>query len=105
MARKIIIPKKTQIHDVTVVPTLDILMNDALAIIGAELAHYRLKSKRGITLDLKEARAVQAYMDSLVKLSKENREQARADELESLSDDELYQLAKKAISGKPDEDE
>lgn len=79
--------------DVTVVPTLNSLMNDALAIIGAELAQYRMKTQRGITLDLKEARVIANYMDTLTRASKESREQARAEDLADLSDSELLQLA------------
>jgi hypothetical protein len=76
-----------------IVPTLDTLMNDALAIIGSELAHYRSKTKRGLNLGLKEARIVQYYMDSLVKMSRDSREQARAEDLADLSNEELLQLA------------
>jgi hypothetical protein len=94
--RRIVLPKKyNQIEDkdVVMVPKLESLMTDALSIIGAELAHYRSKSGRGVTLDLKEARVIQAYMDSLVKMSKEAREQARAEDLSDLSNEELLQLA------------
>ena len=79
--------------EVTVVPTLNSLMNDALAIIGAELAQYRSKTKRGVTLDLKEARVIANYMDTLTRASKESREQARAEDLSDLSNEELLQLA------------
>ena len=68
-------------------------MNDALAIIGSELAQYRNKTKRGITLDLKEARVIANYMDTLTRASKESREQARAEDLSELSNEELLQLA------------
>ncbi len=91
--RRIIVPSHKPQDNVTVVPQLDALMNDALSIIGAELAQYRSKTKRGVTLDLKEARAVQGYLDTMVKLSKEHREAARAADLADLTDEELLQLA------------
>ena len=94
--RRIVLPKKTnqvESEDVTVVPTLNTLMNDALAIIASELAQYRSKTKRGITLDLKEARVIANYMDTLTRASKEAREQARSEDLSELSDSELLQLA------------
>lgn len=98
--RKIVMPQKTnQIDEVTVVPTLDALMNDAMSIIGAELTRYKQKSNRGVTLDLKESRAVQGYMETLVKLSRESREQARADDLSQLTDEELLQLASQVVKG------
>jgi len=98
--RRIVLPKKTnQVSqsDVTVVPTLDALLTDAKAIIGAELAQYRHKVKKGITLDLKEARAVQGYLDTLVKLSKEERETAQLEDLSNLSDEELLKLAERSL--------
>lgn len=108
--KRIILPKKTnqvEPKDVVVVPTLNSLMNDALSIIGAELAQYRSKTSRGVTLDLREARVIANYMDTLTRASKESREQARAEDLADLSNEELLQLAsqialntqeKKAIS-------
>lgn len=97
--RKIILPerKRGEISEVNVVPTLESLMSDGLAIIGSELAAYRAKSKRGVMLDLKEARVIQAYMDAVVKLSKEDRERARAEDLANLSDEELKQLASEVL--------
>ena len=92
-------PKRTIVRpqlnrdDVTVLPSLSALLDDAKSIIGAELAQYRHKVKRGVTLDLKEARAVQGYMETLVKLSKEERENTRSEDLSSLSNEELLQLA------------
>ena len=94
--KRIILPKRTnQINEreVSVLPSLSALLDDAKSIIGAELAQYRHKVKRGATLDLKEARAVQGYMETLVKLSKEEREAARSEDLSSLSNEELLQLA------------
>lgn len=99
--KKIILPKKTNQVDkssTTVVPTLNSLMNDALAIIGAELAQYRSKTSRGVTLDLKEARVIANYMDTLTRASKESREQARSDDLSDLTNDELLQLATQLAS-------
>ncbi len=103
MTKKIILPKKTnqvQQSEVVVVPTIERLLEDALSIIGCELAQYKTKSKRGVTLDLKEARIVQGYVDSLTKAQKESREQARAHDLSDLSNEELLQLATQLASTK-----
>jgi len=89
--RRLISTKKEEVT--VVVPTLNSLISDATSIIGAELSMYRAKSKRGSFLDLKEARVIANYMDILLKMSKEAREQARADDLSDLSDEELLQLA------------
>lgn len=94
--KRIKLPAKTNqvtTEDTVVLPSLTALLEDAKSIIGSELAQYRHKVKRGITLDLKEARAVQGYMETLVKLSKEERENSRAEDLSSLSNEELLQLA------------
>ncbi len=98
--KKIILPKKTnqvEQSEVTVVPSLSGLINDAMSIIGSELAQYRSKAKRGVTLDLKEARVVTGYLDALTRCSKEAREQARAEDLADLSNEELLQLATQVI--------
>jgi len=94
--RRIVLPEKYNQADpaeTVVVPTINTLMNDALAIIGSELAVYRSKSSRGVTLDLKEARVIANYLDTLTRASKESREQARAEDLADLTDEELVQLA------------
>ena len=85
-------------------PQLNTLINDALSIIGAELSLYSSKTKKGLQLDLKEARAVQGYMDSLVKMSKEAREAQKPEHLEHLSDEQLVEIAKKALQA-PEEGE
>ena len=100
--KRIILPKKTnqvEPSEVTVVPTINSLLNDALAIVGSELAQYRSKTKRGVTLDLREARVVTGYLDALTRSSKEAREQARAEDLSELSDSELLQLATQLAKG------
>ena len=97
--RKRIIPK--QPDSVDVIPSLGSLMDDALSIVGSELARYKEKSKRGITLDLKEARVIANYIDVLTKCSREAREQARADDLSDLSNEELMQLATQLTKANP----
>jgi hypothetical protein len=52
---------------------------------------------RGITLDPKEARIVQGYLESLVKIQREEREIAGTQDLSTLSDVELLHLAKRVL--------
>lgn len=102
--RKIIIEGKTKA--VPKALNLETLVNDALSIIGNELSVYRSKTSKGLTLDLKEARAVQGYMDSLVKMSRESREaseQQRQQLLEHLSDEELLKIAQEQLKEQEDE--
>lgn len=102
--RRIVLPeKKNQVKpaEVVVVPTLNSLMNDAMSIIGSELSRYRSKTAKGVSLDLKEARVIANYMDTLTRASKEAREQARAEDLSELSNEELLQLATQLASKAP----
>jgi hypothetical protein len=102
--RRRIIPTKTQSTEVVVIPSVETLLDDAKAIIGSELAQYRSKTKRGVTLDPKEARVVTGYLDALTRASKEAREAARSHDLSSFSDEELIQLLTSKKSGKPSDD-
>lgn len=85
---------------VTVVPKVETLLSDALVVIGTELARFRAKVQRGASLDLKEGRAVRDYVEAIVKLSKETRESARAEDLSTLTNEELLQLATSLLSNK-----
>jgi hypothetical protein len=86
-------------------PQLNTLINDALSIIGSQLSQYRIKADKGLTLDLKEARAIQGYMDSLVKMSKEAREAQKPEHLEHLSDEELMLIAQETMGISVDADD
>ena len=99
-AKRVIVPLKDQsaISTHSILST-DLLLNDAKLIIASELARYRSKAVRGISLDLKEARVVQGYLAELTKLSREEREDARAQDLSNLSDEELLQMAKQVLIG------
>ena len=97
--RIILPPKKKQVtlETSSIIPATELLLHDAKAIIGAELAHYRSKAVRGVTLDPKEARIVQGYLESLVKIQREEREIADAQDLSAMSDVELLRLAKRVL--------
>jgi hypothetical protein len=98
--RRIILPpkkRKVSLETSSIIPATELLLHDAKAIIGAELAHYRSKAVRGVTLDPKEARIVQGYLESLVKIQREEREIAETQDLSTLSDTELLRLAKRVL--------
>ena len=98
--KRIILPRKKRtvtLETSSVIPATELLLHDAKAIIGAELAHYRSKAVRGVTLDPKEARIVQGYLESLVKIQREEREIAEPQDLSALSDVELMHLAKRVL--------
>ena len=98
--KRIILPPKKRtvtLDNSSIIPATELLLHDAKAIIGAELAHYRSKAVRGVTLDPKEARIVQGYLESLVKIQREEREIAGTQDLSTLSDVELLHLAKRVL--------
>ena len=98
--KRIILPpkkRKVSLETSSIIPATELLLHDAKAIIGAELAHYRSKAVRGVTLDPKEARIVQGYLESLVKIQREEREIAETQDLSTLSDVELLRLAKRVL--------
>ena len=98
--KRILLPPKKKtvtLETSSVIPATELLLLDAKAIIGAELAHYRSKAVRGVTLDPKEARIVQGYLESLVKIQREEREIAGTQDLSALSDVELMRLAKRVL--------
>ena len=98
--KRIILPpkkRKVSLETSSIIPATELLLHDAKAIIGAELAHYRSKAVRGVTLDPKEARIVQGSLESLVKIQREEREIAETQDLSALSDTELMHLAKRVL--------
>ena len=98
--KRILLPPKKRtisLDNSSIIPATELLLHDAKAIIGAELAHYRSKAVRGVTLDPKEARIVQGYLESLVKIQREEREIADSQDLSTLSDVELLRLAKRVL--------
>jgi len=97
-AKRVIAPLKQAQKSSLYVTSTEMILNDAKCIIAAELARYRDKAIKGISLDLKEARVVSNYLSELTKLQKEEREQARSEDLSNLSDDELLQLASQVLN-------
>ena len=97
--RKIVLPPKhsSPIIETSIIPATDILLHDARCILASELARYRAKTSKGVSLDLKEARVVQGYLETLIRLQKEEREEARSQDLSNLSNEELLDLAAKVL--------
>ena len=88
--RRIILPK---VQDTNVIPKVENLLSDAMIILSTELSRYKDKVvKRGAMLDLKEARVVANYIESITKLNKEARESARMNDFSKMSDQELREL-------------
>ena len=102
--RKIILPKRNQpkIQTMSVIPAADILLHDAKCIVASELARYRKKTADGVSLDLKEARVVTGYLESLIRLNKEEREASKGEDLSDMSLQELSELLRSMMVDKPE---
>lgn len=81
-------------------PDLQKMITDGMSIISAELAQYRHKTAKGKPLDLKEARVVNSYMETLTKIAREARESAKPEMLQNLSDEQLMELVMKSYGEK-----
>lgn len=92
--RRIIKPSRGSVSSVIVVPSVEALTSDAKAIIGKQMTLLRHKSDKGLTLDLKEARMLTSYLDSLVRLLREERESAKHEDLSKYTVEELFEALK-----------
>lgn len=102
-SKKIIVPEKQkgQIGHLEKVESVSAIAEDAKATIANEIKRYQQRSSvRG--LDLKEARVLSQLVDSLVKLSREEREASREFDAGNLSEEELMAQLKKLIGDKDD---
>ena len=82
------------------VPSLNGLLSDAYAILGAELRYYAKRSAQSvyIALDDDEAKIVGGHVRALALLAAEEREARKIDDaMSQLTDDQLKVLAKQAI--------
>ena len=98
--KKIKIPSKPpqiRAENVLIAPSSEDLLADAMSVLANELARYRHKSNKGMSLDLKEARIMQGYIKCLVDINKEIREMERDDDYSNLSKEELQKLMKLAF--------
>lgn len=97
--RRLIIPDTTKkskelLADISAESVLDA----ALTIAATEVTRYQTKVAKGQSLDLKEARVIHGWIDSMLSVLREQREQTRAAKLENMSDEEMYALARKVLS-------
>lgn len=97
---RIILPSKKQ-SDLQIItsPSIDQLLTDAQNIIAIEIAKYSRKAQdngTGKFLTPQEARIVQGYMETLVKIQKEQREADDARDLANATTEELIKLIEAA---------
>lgn len=96
---------ETPTESIEVHETADIakMVENGLSIISMELAQYKSKALKGKPLDLKEARVVNSYIETLAKLAREAREAKRPEVLQNLTDEQLLQLVSESIGkGNPE---
>jgi hypothetical protein len=104
MTKKLILPPSRDIFrlsDTKVVPAIDQLTSEIKLLIANEVAKYAAKSfANPLPLDNKATKAIRDLTESLCKLTREAREQARSEDLSSLSNEELVELALKLAHNK-----
>lgn len=100
----------------SLVPTIENVMNDAISLLAKEVAEMQSKYTRpGMSMDIRDATKLSKYVKALVELSREERAREQADDLSKMSNDQLIEMAaqhlkqvenssKKAIK-KPDNNE
>jgi CRP-like cAMP-binding protein len=96
---KLVLPgAKRRITAVDRIATVDSMMEDIYTILKDQIEKQRVKAI-GATFNDKDMKTVEALTDSLVKLSREERERLRSDalqkQLEGLTDEELAALLQK----------
>jgi hypothetical protein len=93
-ARRILVPKPSQISKPVLAPSVQDLLDDALSVVSYEITRLKQKVMKDPVkgLDLKESKILQGYVKSLVDLSKEERERSNDADLANMSDEELLQL-------------
>ena len=92
---------KISLADTVLVPDVASAMSNAVTIISNELAVLCRKTTQNIRLNPNEAKLVREFVQALVLLSKESREQAKQDDLSNLSNEEIASLALSLTQVKP----
>lgn len=95
-----IIPQATVVRATAEQPDPARMLNDALAIMAAQIERIRVKAA-STTLDEREARTLLGYVKGLVDIAKEEREREKSDkvskEISELSTEELVKLAQEKL--------
>jgi hypothetical protein len=100
-AKRLVLPEKRTQADLRMGMSdisVDTMMTDAMETLAVEISRFRVKVGRGNTLDIKESRILQGYLDTLLKMKKELREEERDSKMDKLSNEELLLLAKKVLA-------
>lgn len=84
-------------HEIVVLPPMQRMVDDAFALIGAELAHYRRQTKTQ-PLTERQARIVGGHVRSLAHLAEiERRDKELDDQVRNLTDEQLQRLGAIAL--------
>jgi hypothetical protein len=101
--RRIVSPRpavSTESIEVHETPDIQKMVENGLSIISMELAQYKAKASKGKNLDLREARVVNSYIETLAKIAREAREAQKPELLQNLTDEQLLQLVSDSLNKK-----
>lgn len=90
--------KKLSTSDIQVVPERSIVLEDMLQVAWVEVGRLKKKQSAGVSLDAKEVRTLTGLVESVTKLSKEQRENEKGFDPGSLTDEEYLEELKKATA-------
>ena len=86
--------------DVSVMPSIDRIVTDAMITLSNEMVYYRTKTSSGAKLSKDEAKILKDHISCICQLSKEARDAAKANDYSNLSNEELMALAESLVNKK-----
>ncbi len=97
-------PEKQTRMDLKMITTevsVESVLDDAMQTAAMEVARYRMKVARGNTLDPKEARIIQGWIETLIKAKKEQRETEKDAKMDKMSNEQLLEIARRVVANSP----
>lgn len=82
----------------SLVPTVENVMNDAISILAKEVAELKNRLNRpGVAMSAEESTKLSKIVKSLVDISREERARESVDDLSNLTNEQLIELARKQM--------
>lgn len=97
--RRLVIPNKNQVAAVDRIATVDGMISDLNKILKDQIEKQRLKASGGAIFNIHEVKVLGELADAVVKLSREERERLKSEDIgdlfKDLTDEEMLALIKK----------
>ena len=103
-ASGVVSTQKRYVSTVVKAQSTESIIDDAKSIIRDQITRYKIQSSQGLELDDSEAKKLRIYIQSLMEMSREEREIEKSDKLadmlQGLSNEELLEMYKKQLDVK-----